>query len=153
MNTDSIKDKITTDLKGSYVTEAGGDLFFLYGGDDRFPFATLVTADNDFDHISQLNREGVFRLSIGVSKESFKALFGHLPSRPGIGGYMESGLDFTALDTLMPHPIYGSMYWICVHKPSDATFERLWSYLEEAYALAVEKDRKISGSGKGGAAE
>ncbi|WP_118976187.1 DUF6194 family protein [Taibaiella koreensis] len=148
MNIDLLKDRITKDLKDSYITEAGGDFFFLYGADDRFPFATIVTADNDFDAISHLNREGVFRLSIGVGKESFKDLFGNLPSRPGIGGFVESGPDFTALDTLMPHPIYGNMYWVCVLNPTEATVDRIWPYLEEAYRLAVQKDEKVSGKGK-----
>jgi len=149
MKLDLIKEKIIAGLKDSYVQEADGDLFFLFGADNRFPFATVVTSDNEFDHISRLSREGVFRLNAGIGKDSFKALFGHLPSRPGIGGFVDSGPDFAALDTLMPHPMYGNMYWISVLNPTDTTFEQFWPYLEEAYSLAVQKDRKISKAGTG----
>ena len=54
---------------------AWGDTFFSYDPDrdlepkHRLPFATIVTKDyGDFDRASNLNRPGVFRLNIGVSK-------------------------------------------------------------------------------------
>jgi hypothetical protein len=54
---------------------AWGDTFFSYDPDRnlppqrRFPFATIVTKDyGEFDNASNLNRPGVFRLNIGVSK-------------------------------------------------------------------------------------
>ena len=52
-----------------------GDTFFIYDpernleGSRRFPFATIVTKDYaEFDNASDLDRPGVFRLNIGVSK-------------------------------------------------------------------------------------
>src|SRR6266702_2420064 len=57
---------------------AWGDTFFIYDPDrnlegaGRFPFATIVTKDyGDFDDASDLNRPGVFRFNIGVSKETY----------------------------------------------------------------------------------
>ncbi len=65
---------------------AWGDTFFSYDPDRnlppqrRFPFATIVTKDyGEFDNASNLNRPGVFRLNIGVSKETFQRLFGSPP--------------------------------------------------------------------------
>jgi len=65
---------------------AWGDTFFSYDPDrnlepkHRFPFATIVTKDyGDFDCASQLNRPGVFRLNIGVSRETYRSLFGPQP--------------------------------------------------------------------------
>ena len=49
------------------------------------------------------------------------------------------GYDFTALDRMMPHPVYGKMYWVCVLNPSIATFERVQSLLAEAYDLAAKR--------------
>src|SRR5262249_44735755 len=56
---------------------AWGDTFFSYDPDrdlepkHRMPFATIVTKDyGDFDRASNLNRPGVFRLNIGVSKDT-----------------------------------------------------------------------------------
>jgi hypothetical protein len=42
--------------------------------DHRFPFATLVTSD-EYDRFSDLNRPGVFRLNVGVSKRTFSVGF------------------------------------------------------------------------------
>ena len=72
---------------------AWGDTFFIYDPgrglppNRRFPFATIVTKDyGDFDCASQLNRPGVFRLNIGVSKDTYRSLFGPQPANPGAAG-------------------------------------------------------------------
>jgi len=77
---------------------AWGDTFFIYDpqrnleGTGRFPFATIVTKDyGDFDNASKLDRPGVFRLNIGISRKSFDSLF---PD--------EVDHDFTALNVYAP---------------------------------------------------
>ena len=112
---------------------AWGDSFFIYDPDrnlpepKRFPFATIVTQDyGDFDNASNLNRPGVFRLNVGVSKETFARLFG-----------AEGEHDFTELDRLMPHPVYGPNHFVCVLNPGDSTFESVTPLLKEAYEIAV----------------
>jgi Family of unknown function (DUF6194) len=112
---------------------AWGDTFFIYDPDRnlepqlRFPFATIVTKDyGDFDDASDLDRPSVFRLNIGVSKETFAALF---PD--------DSGYDFTELDRLLPHPVYAKNHFVCVLNPSDSTFQTLQPLLSEAYAISV----------------
>jgi Family of unknown function (DUF6194) len=114
---------------------AWGDTFFIYDpdrsfeGTRRFPFATIVTKDyGDFDDRSNLNRPGVFRLNIGVSKKTYDALF------PDADGH-----DFTALDVLIPHPVYGQNHWVSVLNPSDATFDELRPLLDEAYQIAARR--------------
>lgn len=59
-----------------------------------------------------------------------------------------SDYDFTALDRVMPHPVYGRMYWVCVLNPSDETLEtKVSPLLTEAYELAVSKyNRKATRS-------
>ena len=57
-------------------------------------------------------------------------------------GENTSGYDFTALDQVMPHPVYGRMYWVCVLNPSDATFQKLRPLLTEAHDLAVRMHAK-----------
>ncbi|HJZ54921.1 MAG TPA: DUF6194 family protein [Gemmataceae bacterium] len=111
--------------------------FFFHGRQRKFPFATLTTAD-EYERFSDLKRPGVFRLNVGVSKQSFQSLFG------GTGGH-----DFTALDQLMPHPVYGKMYWVCVLNPSPATFEAVKPLLAEAYEMAVRKQASPPGGGSG----
>jgi hypothetical protein len=103
-------------------------------GSRRFPFATIVIKDyGDFDNLSNLNREGVFRFNIGVSKETFRKLF---PD--------EREHDFTALDTLIPHPVYAVNHWVSVLNPSDETFARIKPLLDEAYETAVRRNRDRS---------
>ena len=120
---------------------AAGDTFFIYDPDrdlpdrQQLPFATIVTKDyGDFDNASNLNREGVFRLNVGVSRETFRSLFGD-----------DEAHAFTALDRLMPHPIYGRQSWLCVLKPSAETFERVKPLLREAYEIAVARVTRRKG--------
>ncbi len=92
MNEESIRRYIASEFDGVDVDigskEAGapeiawGDTFFIYDpqrnleGSRRFPFATIVIKDyGDFDNKSNLNRPDVFRLNIGVSKETYRSLF------------------------------------------------------------------------------
>src|SRR5262245_42531868 len=133
---------------------AWGDSFFSYDPDrnlppaHRFPFATIVTKDyGGFDCASQLNRPGVFRLNIGVSKETYRSLFGPQPSSPPSGGAVATGHDFTALDQIMPHPVYAPQSWVCVLNPSAATFEAVRPLLADAYQLAVSRHAKREARG------
>ncbi len=125
---------------------AWGDTFFIYDPNRnldpqrRFPFATIVTKDyGDFDRASNLNRLGVFRLNIEVSKETYRSLFGRQPAPPGASGMVTTGHDFTVLDQLLPHPVYAPQSWVCVLNPSDATFQKIRPLLAEAYDLAVSR--------------
>ncbi len=116
-----------------------GDTFFFYDPQRdtdpsrRLPFATIVTKDyKSFDESSQLDRPGVFRLNIGVSRETFQALFGHLPTEESTESY-----DFAAFDRVMPHPAYGRQSWVCILNPSSQTFETVKPLLAEAYGRAA----------------
>lgn len=143
MDQDAIRRFVTAQFAGVDVEIASqergapeiawGDTFFIYDpernleGSRRFPFATIVTKDyGDFDNASNLDRPGVYRLNIGISKETYAAL-------------IDDGAehDFSALDRLIPHPVYGRNHWVSVLNPSDATFEALRPLLQEAYDRAV----------------
>ena len=133
---------------------AWGDSFFFYDPgrqlppDRRFPFATIVTKDDgDFDRASLLNRAGVFRLNIGVNKDTYRSLFGPQPAAPGASGVVDTGHDFTALDQLLPHPVYAPMSWVCVLNPSEATFQAVLPLLAEAYQLVVSRYAKREARG------
>lgn len=135
MDESSVENYITTTLPGVETTTNFGYTFFFYGADHMLPFATIASSDNEYEHISQLDRPGVFRLNIGVSKQTFETLFG--TAKVDVGGY-----DFTALDVIMPHPDYAKQYFICVLSPSEATFERVRALLAEAYEIAVRRDTR-----------
>src|SRR5262249_2381736 len=116
-----------------YRHRLGGHVHFFdpRGGtpkDHRFPFATLVTSDED-DQFSDLNRPGVFRLNVAVSNQAFQSLFPDAAS----------ARDVPRLHRGMPHPVYGKMYWVCVLNPSAATFEAVKPLLADAYRAAAGK--------------
>ena len=135
MNETAVADYITQTLPGVETSTAFGYTFFFYGSDHRLPFATLAASDNEYDRVSNLDRPGVFRLNIGVSRPTFQALFGAAP--PDLSRY-----DFTALDVIMPHPDYAPQNYICVLSPGAATLETVRALLAEAYDLAVQRDAR-----------
>ncbi|QFZ86407.1 hypothetical protein GFK26_28390 [Variovorax paradoxus] len=132
MTEDDITQHLIDTLGGCHFEVADDNTFFFHGADNKFPFATIVTKDSAFDSASNLNRPGVFRLNVGVGKETFRALFGD--AEP-------SGIDHTALDRLIPHPVYARMYWVSVINPSVATFETVKPLLAEARNLLVARDK------------
>lgn len=147
MDETTVTQTILDVFPGTRAVTVWGDTFFYYNPDparpDEFYFATLKSADDEYDNASGLNRPGAFRLNIGVGKETFFSLFESRPARPEAGANFDAAWDFTAADRLMPHPIYGHQYWVCVVNPGPATFAALRPLLDEAYGLAVEKfDRK-----------
>ena len=81
------------------VQEAHGDVFFFAGDERKFPFATIVNRDTDFDHQSRLDRADVHRLNLGVAKATFLQRF----LREGGEGTTQP--DYAALDTWLPHPV------------------------------------------------
>src|SRR6476620_6403055 len=99
-------------LEGVDVVTDSGNSFFFYNPDPtvppdhRFPFTTLVTNDL-YDQFSNLDRPSVLRLNIGISKQTFRSLFGETPlPTDSENGDAPSGYDFTALDHVMPHQVY-----------------------------------------------
>ncbi|HYF65453.1 MAG TPA: DUF6194 family protein [Herpetosiphonaceae bacterium] len=139
MNEDEIT-RFIVDLEGVETATANGDTFFFHGAERMFPFVTLVMS-NFNDSYSDLDRPGVFRLNIGVTRQTFRALFGAPGARDADpADSAGTGYDFTALDTLLPHPVYGRQYWLCILNPGPATFaERVVPLLTEAHELATGK--------------
>ena len=133
---------ILNTFEGVETASTLGYTFFFYGPDRMLPFVTTATQDNEGDRASHLDRPGVFRLNIGVSRNTYRSLFGEHSPRLGPDGVVDTGHDFTALDQLMPHPIYAPQSWVCVLNPSDVTFQKLRPLLAEAYAMAVKRHSK-----------
>src|SRR5690348_4778444 len=132
MNEHEMSQYITETFECVDVVVGSGDSFFFYNPDKnaqpdhRFMFATIVTSDIN-DQFSDLNRPSVFRLNIGISKQAFRSLIGS-PEQSSDNNTTtksdetpNSDYDFTTLDQVMPHPVYGRMYWVCVLNPGDKT--------------------------------
>jgi hypothetical protein len=74
MDEASIREYLVTSFPDIGITDAGGDSYFFTDPEKKHPFATLVTSDAH-DQVSNLSRPGVYRLNIGVSKQTFGGLF------------------------------------------------------------------------------
>lgn len=146
MDQAEIADGILHRFADVHAVQTWGETAFFYNPGQQLPrgvyFATLKNQDGDNDRASALSRQGVFRLNLGMGKSAYRELFGPQPARPAAGGVVATGHDFTALDQLMPHPVYGWMSWVCVLNPSAQTVASLRPLLEGAYDLAVGKFQK-----------
>ncbi len=128
---------IVDTFPGVETDENLGYKFFYFGADHKLPFATIASTGNEYERISNLDRPGVFRLNIGLSRETFQSLFG--ANRVEVSRY-----DYTALDRIMPHPDYAAQNYICVLNPTGATLERVKAFLAEAYDIARARSAKFA---------
>jgi Family of unknown function (DUF6194) len=120
------------------VATIEGAVFFSLDERNWPNFATVVwTNDFDIGHPSDLSRPGVYRLNIGLGKESFQRL---------VGAVTEP--DFAAFDRILPHPVYATQRWIAILNPSDTTVrDTLLPLLTEAHdRLAASRARKAGAS-------
>ncbi len=128
MNEDALLHYLTSTFEDVQIQTVQGDHYIFYQTERHFPFATLVTSDAH-DTVSDLNRPGIFRLNIGLSRETFHSVF----------ETDTNDEDYTVLDRLMPHPVYGKMHWVCVLNPGPASVETVKTLLAEAYERAATK--------------
>lgn len=105
-----------------------GYTFFFVGDDHRLPFVTIGHSDNEFDQVSRLDREGVFRINIGVSKQTYHALIGDTP--------VES-VDYSVLDVFLPHPHYAKQNFVCILNPTGEHVTVTEELILEAHSIAA----------------
>ena len=140
---DDIIDYVQSTYNGTVIDYNWGDRGIFYNPDNRLPrgihIMTFKVKDSRKDKVSGLNRKGIYRLNMGISKESFNRIFGSTPPRPKVGGTANTEYDYQQLDRIMPHPKFGWMAWLSVLNPGQATFETLKPLVEESYKLARKK--------------
>ena len=107
-----------------------GYAFFFVGDDHRVGFVTIGYSDNEFDAVSNLNREGVFRVNIGVSKATFDALLGDAST---------DSIDYSVLNVFLPHPHYAKQHYLSILNPSGENVERTKQLIIEAHAIASKR--------------
>lgn len=85
---------------------------FFSMDDTHWPnFATVVwTDEHDEGAPSDLARPGVYRVNVGVDRETFQRLVGSLADP-----------DYAAFDRYVPHPVYAKQRWVSILNPSHAT--------------------------------
>jgi hypothetical protein len=128
---------ILRQYRGLFAVDAWGEESYFYNPDGQLPrgvyFATLKNKDGDNDKASNLDRDSVFRLNFDISKITFEKVLGERPTRPSAGGVVNTGHDFTRLNTLLAHPVYAWMAWVCVLNPETDMLRDLAPLLNESY--------------------
>jgi len=143
MTAEGIIAAIDARFEGLAPKASWGETSLFYNPGRALPngvyFCTVKDHDGANDTASKLDRPGVFRLALGLPVARYEALFGPRPQRPAKGETVATGHDFTALDALVPHPVYAWMGWVQILNPSRASFESLHPMLEEAHRAVVAK--------------
>lgn len=146
MTVQEILDTIKAKLANVDIVDDQGNHMIFYNPDPehvdrRMPFTTIVT-NNAYDTASNLERDSIFRINIGVKQTTYRERFGLLPKPAPDWGLVDTGYDYTQLDQLMPHPIYAAMGWVCVLNPSRQTWEEVLPLIAEAYEQAERQRTK-----------
>ncbi|PSL00389.1 hypothetical protein CLV30_11649 [Haloactinopolyspora alba] len=139
---------------------AWGDVFFYYAPDGVMPtttqpFATIVTKNYPDDEASRLDRPDAFRVNVAAGKDSFVHWTGHDPRAPaastatGPGTGTDADADTDADDTVIAHPVYGSLGWLAVVNPGERTGAATRELLLKAHELARARyERRSARSGE-----
>lgn len=124
-----------------------GDTFFYYAPDGEVPtttqpFATIVTKDYPDDERSRLNRPGTFRLNLFAGKEAFTGWTGRQPRDAAT-----SEADPSVADSVLAHPVYGTLGWLAVVNPGPRTEPAIRDLLRTAHHLARSRYQRRAESG------
>ena len=134
-------------LNGTVLSETWGEKAVFYNPGTILKkgvyVLTIKEKDGENDKASGLNRKDIFRINLGIRKDTFKKLFGELPERPAAGKAVNMNYNFKKTDEILPHPVYAWMGWICILNPSKKTSDTLVPFIHEAYDYAKEKFEKI----------
>lgn len=146
MKPQEIIDRICAEFSGVVPKASWGETSLFYNPGKLLPngvyFCTIKEKDGENDKASRLDRAGIFRIAIGLTPKSYLHLFGTKPARPAKGGIISTGHDFTVINELMPHPIYGWMCWAQILNPSQEKFEEILPLIAEAHKTAMIKFEK-----------
>jgi Family of unknown function (DUF6194) len=143
MTITQLQNLILESYPGLNSLDTYGEKSFFYNPENLLTkgiyFATLKEKDGPNDKASDLNREGVFRLNLGISKQSYEKLFGTKPKRPPKGGIVDTGHDFKEFNKITPHPIYAWLHWIAILNPDDDSMSQIKELMDETYQNVQKK--------------
>jgi len=134
MNQSEVEEFVGT-MDNVQQEENFGYLFFFVGDDHRLPFVTIGYSDNEFDTVSNLNRDGVFRINMGVSRETYTSLLSESNSE---------NVDYTVLDTFLPHPHYAKQHFVCILNPSQVNVDITQKLMVEAHSIATARLHRMT---------
>jgi hypothetical protein len=100
-------------------------------------FATVVwTDEHDIGTPPNLARPGVYRVNVGVDRQTFQRLVGSLTDP-----------DYAAFDRFVPHPVYAKQRWISIVNPThESVRASLMPLIAEAHDRLAERKGRIQGA-------
>lgn len=143
MKSKEILEYCLENLEGTILVESWGEKGIFYNPNQVLKrgvyVLTVKEKDGNNDKGSNLDRENIYRVNVGLRKPSFEKIFGEIPKRPNAARTVDMNYDFTELNKIIPHPVYAWMGWISALNPSKETFEILKPLIQEAYEYSKEK--------------
>ncbi|GAB5476089.1 MAG: DUF6194 family protein [Maribacter sp.] len=137
MTAEQLENWILSKYDGIIVTNAYRERSFFYNPDYSLKkgiyFTTIKESDGPNDKASDLNRDNIYRISIGIGKNDYEKLFGPKPKRPAKGGVVDIAFDFTQKGVLMPHPVYAWMGWVAFNNPTTKDLGTIEKLLDISY--------------------
>lgn len=120
-----------------YPPLAWGDHFFYHSPTGELPqreqpYATIVTKDYPDDTTSHLGN-GRWRLNVHIGRQRFTKLMGEDPRT------VPEPVDWTAVDTVLPHPVHARQGWIAIINPGPVTSQLAVELLRGAHEAAGER--------------
>ena len=90
-----------------------------------------------YDAASHLDRDAsTYRVNLGVDRQTYEQLFGPAPRQAAGSAVIDTGVDYTEVDRVMPHPFYAPMHWVCAVNPGERSRSQLADLMSRAHALA-----------------
>lgn len=99
----------------------------------------MVTKNYPDDTVSDLDAVGRWRLNIHVGRSAFTELTGEDPRAA------TAVQDFTAVDTVLPHPVYRRQGWIAITNPGSETLTKAIQLLQQAHDDAKRRAERSQG--------
>lgn len=125
--------KIRDSFPDAVIARIDSAVFFSLDERHWPNFATVVwTDEHDERAPSNLAREGVYRVNVGVDRETFQRLVGDMADP-----------DDAAFDRFLPHPVYAKQRWISILNPShESVHESLMPLITQGHDwLAAKRQR------------
>lgn len=114
---------------------AWGDHFFYFAPDGQVPereqpYATIVTKNYPDDILCDVDQPDRWRLNVHVGRAAYIEILGTDPR------VEPTAVDFTAVDTVLPHPVYRAQGWISIINPAARTQALAMDLLGRAHDAA-----------------
>ena len=150
MDVERVKESIGKRYEGIVEKKAYGETTYFYNPNYKLKngiyVCTIKENDGPNDKAGNLSREGVYRISTGLTKAEYVKRFGSTPRRPKKGEVVDLDINldikFDDLNVIMPHPIYSWMGWICVNNPEQDCFDNFFKCIDLSYNRAIAKYKK-----------